>query len=123
MILAARRVARRLTVLAVMMSLVSTLFASAHPLRETDRDCGPVTMGPAAATAAWQAVQPRSSDDHCAFCHWLRAVGGASPSGVIAAAPAAMAATVRLGADDASVRTAALERRSSRAPPRAITSI
>jgi hypothetical protein len=123
MLSAARRAARFLTVLAVMMSLVSTLFASAHPLLETDRDCGPLTIGHGVAPAAWQAVPPRSTDDHCAFCHWLRAVGGASPSGVVAASPVTLTSAIRRMTDDASVRTAAVERRSSRAPPRAFTTV
>ena len=74
---------RPTTVVVALIGLMLPLLAPVHPIRETDRDCGPVTVGVERPTAQFVAVRPPVGDEHCPFCHWLRSVGGASPSAAV----------------------------------------
>jgi hypothetical protein len=101
----------------MLLGLVLPLLARAHPLWETDRDCGTVAVGTTHAITQLEPVYPAEDGGHCIFCHWLRAVGGASPSAAIGVIPGVGDASTDTARHDGPILTAAFDLKPSRAPP------
>lgn len=113
----ARQFARLVAVGTMVLGLVLPLLARAHPLWETDRDCGTVSVGTAHAATQFEPVHPTEDGGHCIFCHWLRAVGGASPSAAIGVVPGLATTGACSQRDGGPPTTAASDLKPSRAPP------
>ncbi|HWB31483.1 MAG TPA: hypothetical protein VG736_13340 [Vicinamibacterales bacterium] len=114
---AARRSVRWIAVVTGLCGLLLSLASPAHALRETDPDCGPVTAALDHARATLDATTPIPVEQHCAFCHWMRALSGAAPNAEIAPVPGFTACAIAVSRDDRSVDVALLDLKPSRAPP------
>jgi hypothetical protein len=112
-----RRFVGPLMVVVMMAGLLVPSLARTHPLWETDRDCGPVIASDAHALIRFEPVVPPAAAEHCAFCHWLRAVGGASPSAFVSATPGLTTTAADVIGDDRVARATSSSLQSSRAPP------
>ena len=64
-------------------SLSLPLVNFSHLTLDDDRACGSVVLALGHPWAQFESPRPSLPDDHCALCHWLRAVGGARTSGVV----------------------------------------
>lgn len=106
----------RLAVLAALIGLLAPVAMSGHPLFETDRDCGPVVFG-AHRTTEFETDLPSTTPEHCAFCHFLRAISSAAPSTVSTVAPALSEVVIGPAANDRLHRSAHLGLQPTRAPP------
>ncbi len=114
---AARRPGRWAAVFVSVCGVLLSLASPAHALRETDRDCGPVTAALDHARTAIEAATPVPIEPHCAFCHWMRALSGAAPSAGIAPVPGFTACVIATPPDDRSVVVTLVDLKPSRAPP------
>jgi hypothetical protein len=114
---AVRRSVRWIAVVTGLCGLLLSLASPAHALRETDPDCGPVTAALDHARTALETATPVSVEQHCAFCHWMRALSGAAPSAEIAPVPAFITYAIATSRDDRSAVVTILDLKSSRAPP------
>jgi len=116
----AAQVVRRLVVLAALASLLLPTFAPGHSLIETDRDCGPLSVGTNPAAHRVQSVPPPVQDEHCAFCHWHRAFSGAAPSASVIFLPGTSASASIALRDDRPSTNIVLGLKPSRAPPASV---
>jgi hypothetical protein len=106
----------RVAVLAALCGLLVPLAMSGHPPWETDEDCGPVVFG-AHRTTEIETDLPTSSPEHCAYCHWLRAISGVAPSGVGPVVPPTPTTLAFRPANDRVDGATPLGLHPSRAPP------
>lgn len=119
-----RSVSLRLRALAALATFVGSLslplVSFSHLLQDDDRACGSVLLALGHPWAQLEAPHPSLPADHCALCHWLRAVGGARTSGVVTThtwlEPGASAPVLALVWRPAVLVT----ERPSRAPPQSI---
>ena len=58
--------------------------SSRHLFADADAECGPV-LAIGHTAAQFEAVRTPLADEHCAICHWMRAVNGAAPGSPLAA--------------------------------------
>lgn len=107
---------RRVAVLAVLCGLLAPLAMSGHPTVELDADCGPVVFGAHRATEIESDLQT-STPEHCAYCHWLRAVSGVASSSVGPLVPPTLKTLARRAANDRVDGATPLGLHPSRAPP------
>lgn len=117
MVLTAKRL-RAWVALAAFLGSVGLPFVSAsHMLADDDAACGQVSLVNHHPVVQFERSTPASPLEHCAICHWQRAVSGASTSARVTAA-----LSLESSLAEAPERTRALGRgapdtRSSRAPP------
>jgi|SRR5688572_30232558 hypothetical protein len=67
--------------------------SSRHLFADADAACGP-TLAAGHSASQFEAVRTGGADEHCAICHWIRAVNGASPGSPLAALTASDAPSV-----------------------------
>jgi hypothetical protein len=76
----------RLRALLALAAFVGTfslpLISVGHLAFDDDRACGSIELAGYGADARFAPAQAPIPQNHCALCHWLRAVGGASTSDV-----------------------------------------
>jgi len=60
--------------------LTAPALSASHGATGDDASCGPGLVA-GHPRQQFEPVLPPVVDDHCALCHWLRAVGGAAPAG------------------------------------------
>jgi hypothetical protein len=101
----------------MLFGFVVPMLAPAHPIWETDRDCGPVTVAADHQTKHFEAVLPPVADEHCALCHWLRSVGGASTRAAMVAVPGLVVRTADASRQDRQPLAGLSPQQPSRAPP------
>jgi hypothetical protein len=63
-----------------LVGLTAPALSARHGATGDDASCGPGLVN-GHPVEQFEPVLPPVVDDHCALCHWLRAVGGASPAG------------------------------------------
>jgi hypothetical protein len=101
-------------------SLSLPLVSFGHLTLDDDRACGSIVLALGHPWAQLEPIRPSLPADHCALCHWLRAVGGSRTSDVVTPhtwlEPAASAPVLTLVWRPALLVT----ERPSRAPPPAI---
>jgi hypothetical protein len=66
-------------------SLSLPLVSFGHLTLDDDRACGSVVLDAGQPWAQFEPIRPSLPADHCALCHWLRAVGGSRTSNVVTA--------------------------------------
>ena len=115
-----RLLARRLVVitatLAFLGGFVLPIFSSHDVGADDDAACNDPVIAAGYTSAHPQISSPTAAPEHCAYCHWLRAVTGAS------AAPIAQLSQpgsrpVRITPASCSLRVAPIAARPSRGPP------
>ena len=74
-----RRASAWVVLAAFVSSLAVPVLGTGHAQLEDDASCDPYVLGGGHPTEQFEVVLPPLADDHCAICHWLRAVGGAAP--------------------------------------------
>jgi hypothetical protein len=114
---AARRSVRWMAVVTGLCGLLLSLALPAHALRETDPDCGPVTAAIDHVRTTLETATPTEAAQHCAFCHWMRALSGAAPSADITPVPGFIAGVVAAPSDERAAVVALIDLKPSRAPP------
>lgn len=104
-----------LAALSIVLVLVSAL-GGWHAPDDRDELSTPAIHNHDDHEAKFSEEKPLSAPEHCAFCHWLRALGSGAPvaTQTVAAVPVQF---VSFGAPVALVRNAARLALSSRAPP------
>ena len=65
-------------------SLSLPLMSFGHLTLDDDRACGSIVLDAGQPWAQFEPIRPSLPADHCALCHWLRSVGGARTSSVVA---------------------------------------
>jgi hypothetical protein len=116
------RVRAWVALLAFLGGLALPFLNSKHFGADDDAACGQVSLYSGHTRLEFRAEPPPAPRDHCALCHWQRAVGGASPASPLAAfsnlAPDALRPVPATRVAGAS----AVRQRPSRAPPASILS-
>jgi hypothetical protein len=114
-----RRACAHLTLTVFIVGLALPLASRSHLRWDDDLDCGSgiLAVGHERAQIDVPQAAPSTAQEHCALCHWLRAVATAAPVPVAAAIPGFVAGTPELAAADASAPGTPVAIRSSRAPP------
>ena len=82
-----RRLFGHLTLTVFLASLCLPFLTASHFAWDDDPACGSDVLAPAHATTQFEPVIPGPVAQHCAICHWLRALGSASPAGSPSARP------------------------------------
>lgn len=89
---------------------------------DDDAACGQISLFNGHTQQQYEATAAPIPRDHCALCHWQRAVGGAAPSPAVAAFSAPEPNRLRPIPRTRDNGTAAVQERPSRAPPASILS-
>lgn len=106
---------RPLAALSIVLILVGTL-GGWHAPDDRDEDAVPVVHQHADHDARFGTATQRTGPEHCAFCHWVRALGNGAPVATHLFA-AEVPQFIRPGGFDDFVRTTAQLALPSRAPP------
>jgi hypothetical protein len=76
-----------------------------------------ISLAPSHPVEQFEAVHPPVRGDHCALCHWLRAISGLSPGTAAPSGAWLEPVAVKAPAPAPQVESPAVLGRSSRAPP------
>ena len=90
--------------------------SSRHLFADADAECGP-TLAAGHTSSQFEGVRNRTADEHCAICHWMRAVNGAAPGSPLAALIASDAPSVVASGRPSSYALDLAADTPSRAPP------
>lgn len=71
-----RRAFAWLVVLALLLAQGLPVLSARHVLADADVDCSPA-LASGHSSSQFEPVLPPVADEHCAVCHWLRAINGA----------------------------------------------
>lgn len=82
-----RRWFGHVTLLAFISGLLVPLFMATHARWDDDLACGSETFVAGHKTAVSKAASAPTRPEHCAVCHWLRAMGSASAVAAVVALP------------------------------------
>jgi len=117
MSLPGRRIRAWVTLAAFLGTLAIPVATLGHFTPDDDAACGPVIGAPGHASTQVEVPRPAPVPQHCALCHWLRAVGGAAPSVPRVAMSLPTPARVQAPATEHRATDPTLNERPSRAPP------
>ena len=73
-----RRASAWVVVVALVVAQGLPALSARHLFDDADADCGP-SLSTAHPVSQFEAVHPPQADEHCAVCHFIRAVNGARP--------------------------------------------
>ena len=76
------RIRALVTLVAFVASLGLPVFSLSHYALDDDTACGSIQLTTTQSGAQLEQKRPSLPLQHCAICHWLRAVGGSQTTGV-----------------------------------------
>jgi len=115
--LSARRLRVWITLAAFLGTFAVPVATLGHFTADDDAACGQISPVAGHLTTQFESPQAAPPLEHCALCHWLRAVGGASPSVPRVVAVVATLNRVAPPAAERAAESPVVSQRSSRAPP------
>jgi hypothetical protein len=76
------RIRALVTLVAFVASLGLPVFSLSHYALDDDTACGSIQLTPTQSSVQLDQKRPSLPLQHCAICHWLRAVGGSQTTDV-----------------------------------------